>query len=221
MIYGIQAAQPDSGGGGGNPYPDSIGVADFITGDFWIGSTQLSAADVIDNPSYITASGLQIVDTQPNPTHILGALLDLLTTMNWTIVLEWQDVFPNDGTVPLWIANTTTVAEEQTFIESDNTQVDFYDQPVPGLDRQVTKSGLPAQPVTRRAAITRVASKFAVSINGGSVTSDTAGTGAITAYDSAAFGGAPDSSSITLDVNIRRLIIYPEQSDAALPGLSS
>lgn len=222
MIPGIVSVQ-SSRNIEANPYQDSIGVMDFILGEYWIGQTRVAPADVIDNPAYIGAGGLEIVDAQPNPTHIIGVFLALLTSMNWTIVIEWTDIYagPAAATLPLWIANTTTAALESTFIESDTTFVDFYDQPVPGIDRQVNKSGLPAQPTTRRAAITRVASKLAVSINGGAVTSDTSGTGAVTGYDSAAFGNDPAESSGQLDVNIRRLIVYPEQADALLPSLSA
>lgn len=220
MIFGIVAGQ-SSRNVDASPYPNSLAVMDFITGDYWIGQTRVGPGDVIDQPSFIGAAGLQIVDTQPNPTHIIGQFLALLISMNWTMVLEWADVFAGSQSLPIWIADTSTAAIEQTFLESNETSIDVYDQPIPGTDRQVTKTGLAAMPGTRRAAITRVNSKLAVSVNGGAVTSDTAGTGAVTGYDAASFGGRPDSSAIQLDVNIRRLILYAPQADALLPSLSA
>lgn len=219
MIIGVVAATT-SAASSGSPYPDALAVMDFMTLDYWLGQTEVTVADAIDQPSYVGAAGLQIVDTQPNPTQILGTFRALLITMNWTIVLEWLDVYAADTTWPLWIKDTSTASYENTFIESNSTTVDFYDEPVPGTDKLITKSGLTAAPTIRRAAITRTNSNFAVSINGGSVTADTA-SGTVTAYDSASFGGRPDESYIRLDVNIRRLIIYEPQSDAALPGLST
>lgn len=218
MIIGIVAAA--RGNPSAAPYAGASGIMDFMTGDYWIGGTQVNAAEVIDHPDYITANGLSIVDTQPGPTQIIGQFLALLTPMSWTMVLEWLDVYAADTTTPIWMQNTQTVAYENTWLESQDTRIDFFDQPIPGNDRQVTASGLTAEPVIRRIALTRTDAKFAMSLDGGAVTSDNQ-SAAVTGYDAAAFGGEPGSSYIRLDTHIRRLIVYPEQSDAALPGLST
>ena len=218
MIGGVVAAS--GSGSGGSPYEDSLLVMDFILGEYWVGSTEVAASTVIDNPSYITASGLQLVDTHPAPTHIIGAALSVVLGMEWTIVMEWLDIYASDITAPFSAAANQIASTDDFWTESTSTTFDAYDAPAPGADREASRTGLTAAPVIRRAAITRTSSKLAVSVNGSSVTSDTTASESV-GFTDAAFGGRPYESFVRLDVNIRRFIVYPVQSDAALPGLST
>ena len=222
MIYGIQAAQPDSGGvGGGNPYPDATAVMDFILGEYWMGGTEVTAASMVDKPELISASGLEINFFAPNGVvFIIGALRDLLFTANFSFVLEWSDDQVSGSRWVFQMDDSSTAGGADTFyVFADATMVGFYDQPDPGANRQAEKTGLASMPATRRLAATRTNAKISMSVNGTAVINDTVAS-STPSLDVATLGGSHidgyEGNYATMNGFIRRLIVYPEQSDAAL-----
>ena len=227
MIYGIQAAQPDSGGGvGGNPYPDALATADFVLGAYWMSGSQVTAASMIDKPDLISASGLQIQDlTTGGVVFIIGALRDLLFTANYTIVFEWSDTDTAGNRTPISIDESSTAGgTDHLYVFCDATMVGFYDQPDPGANRQAEKTGLGSMPATRRIAATRTNAKISLSVDGTAVITDTVAT-STPSLDVATLGGAHTDAYpgqfATMNGHIRRLIVYAEQADASLPALST
>lgn len=226
MIYGIQAAQPDSGGAGGNPYPDALAVCDFVLGEYWMGEGEVTAASMVDRPDLISASGLQIQNLDPGGVvFIIGALRDLLFTANYTLVFEWSDTNVAGNRTPISIDDSSTAGGlDSLYVFCDATMVGFYDQPEPGDNRLAEKTGLASMPATRRIAATRINAKISASVNGAAVISDTVPS-STPSLDVATLGGtysdAYFGSFATMNGHIRRLIIYAEQADAALPVLSS
>lgn len=217
MICGVVSAS--SGDSGSNPYPDSLAVMDFITGDYWIGDASSNAAAMINRPDLITASGLLIDWDDPNgAANPIGAFLTLLLTSNWTLVIE---VTENDtgSMYPFYMRDLASV--DATYINTGDTNVAAHDQPDPGADRSVNITSVVARPAIRRIAMTRTNAKQVISVNGSAVNTDTTST-STPSHGAVTLGGDPlDSGGAFMLGHIRRIILYSPQTDAALPGLST
>ena len=220
MICGAVAAA--SGDSGGNPYPDALAVMDFITGDYWIGDSSVTAASMIDRPDLITASGLYIdwyaVSGATNP---IGSFLTMFLTFNWTLVLEVTEDEPGDM-YPFYMQDLSTNGGfDATWINTGANFIAAYDQPSPGDDRSVSISSVIARPAVRRIAMTRTNDKLVMSVNGSAINSDATAT-STPSSDEVTLGGSPsDAGAAYMMGHIRRVILYSPQSDAALPGLST
>ena len=220
MICGAVAAA--AGSSSGNSYPDALASIDFILGSYWHGNNQLTVNDAVElnSNSVIDASGLYLDSNDPTGVvEIIGAIRTVLNTANYTLVMEWRDLIATGTSFPLYLSNVADT--DYIWIDSQPTTVACYDQlGVGGADRSTIVSGLTARPATRRVAITRVASKLVLSVNGSAINSAATSLGALS-LDRAAFGGLYDDGYPWRTSYMRRLIVYSEQSDAALPGLST
>ena len=218
MICGVVSAS--SGASSGNSYPGALASIDFILGSYWAGSNQLTAADAVDRTDTISASGLFCDENDSNGiVQIIGDIRTVLNAGNYTLVMEWEDLFASGTSFPLYLNNVAGTSF--IWIDSQSTSVACYDQlGSGGADRDTLVSGLTARPAIRRAAITSVASKLVLSVNGSAINSVVSALGALS-LDRAAFGGLYDDGFPYRSSYMRRLIVYSEQSDAALPGLST
>lgn len=217
MICGVVSAA--SGSSEGNPYPGALASLDFITGDYWYGENQITAANAVDQTDSISASGLFCDFSDPNGVvNIIGDILTLLCTGSYTLVIEWYESIASSSSYPLALDDSAD--SDTIYINGGGDFVACYCQPNPGADRSVVNSGLTAAPAIRRSAITRVNSKLVMSTNGGAINSDATAT-STPSLDKASFGGRYNDGFPNSSVYIRRLIIYTEQSDSALPGLST
>ena len=71
--------------------PDGAdGIADFINGYYNFGSGPVTADTIVSDPSAITANGLEF-DLLSNAASILGELLSTIITVDYTIVIEWEE----------------------------------------------------------------------------------------------------------------------------------
>ena len=225
MIYGIQAAQPDSGSSApADDYPGSLAVADFLNGIYSAGSTILTLADVVDEPQYITASGLLLDwnDINQQPMNLIGLIRDVICDVNWTIVFEWEEI-EVDGMSPFFITDTQSNGYDYLWIDSGNTSVYVYDHPDPGTNREAgIVSSVQAQPGIRKIAVTRTTTNLAISLLGGAVVSDTTSSDK-PSMTMVGLGGDTTfvDDGLQLRGYIRKIIVYPAQSDTALLTLSA
>ena len=222
MIYGIQAAQPDSGGAGGDPYSDAVAVADFLSGIYRIDGVSVSAASMIANPEFIDGSGLYINwDVSGAYTWAIGDFLINLTTTDWTIVLEVTE--DDVGTMhPLTMAdeNTGGTDLDSLIVSTAASSVSCTDDPDPGASRFVSVGSVAARPAVRRIAATRTNAKLVISVNGSAINSDATAT-STPSYNRVLLGADDGDTFPFMKGHIRRIIVYPVQADAALPALST
>jgi len=68
----------------------ATGLIDFVNGYYNLGSGDLEVGDIITETQAVTANGLDI-GSLTNTAHILGPLLSLMTTLNYTVVVEWEE----------------------------------------------------------------------------------------------------------------------------------
>lgn len=226
MIYGIQSSQPASGSSGAPDYSDATAVADFVLGIYQAGATSYTLNQVVSEPQYITANGLFFDwNTAQEPMDMLpNAIFDAIVDCNWTLVFEWEELELGTIMRPLFLQDDATVGTEDLWIHSDDTEVFVFDQPSPGTSREAGQvSGVPARPGIRRIAITRTPSKLVTSLNGSAIVSDT--TPSLSPFfEHVGLGGEVIFAlpqPLELMGYVRRIIVYPAQADAALPGLST
>ena len=221
MIYGIQAAQPDSGGSV-DEYAGAIAVADFLLSEYQIDGVQSSAAAMIYHPEFIDGSGLYINwDAAGLYTWAIGDFLTKLIATDWTIVLE---VIEDDaGTMhPFTLAdeNTGGGGLDSLIISTGTSSVSCTDDPDPGSSRFVSVGSVIARPSVRRIAVTRTDAKLVISVNGSAINSDATST-STPSYNRAILGADDGDAFAFMKGHIRKIIVYPEQPDAALPTLSA
>lgn len=219
MIPGIVAASGSGASGGGSSYPDALAVADFLLGEYFVNGNQVTAADIIDRPDLIDANGLNLDwDVAGAFATVLGDFLAALALPELTIVTETtEDGSGNMDVVNVFSTTTTSVLQIFTNGSMGNASEDT----VPGLGGgRFAQASAPARPALRRIAITRTAGTLSISVNGGAVVADATPNTAAT-YNAARLGASESDTFPTLNGHIRRIIIYPVQSDAALPALST
>lgn len=77
--------------GGGGEIPDGAdGIVDFINGFYDLGSGPVGAETIISDPAAITSNGLDF-NLLTNTANILGELLSVINTVDYTIVIEWEE----------------------------------------------------------------------------------------------------------------------------------
>ena len=68
----------------------ATGLIDFVNGFYNLGSGELELSEIITETQAVTSSGLD-VGSLTNTAHIIGPLLALMTTLNYTVVVEWEE----------------------------------------------------------------------------------------------------------------------------------
>lgn len=226
MIPGIVASQLAA-------IPEFAGTAlvslDFINGIYFDGAT-VTAADVVDHPEWITASGLEasydnessVGDAVP---HFIGNALTALLAANWTLVLEYEELFAANVTAIFTMLNADTNTWSKAFrVErlgiGDDLCVAVSDDDS-SVFRQVSDISdlIPHGIGIHRIAVTRTDAKIAFSVDGGAVHSTATASSALGAINATI--GAEDGAFLSNATNLRALTLYAPQADVNLPALSA
>jgi hypothetical protein len=206
--------------GGGMTLPaGAVGIADFVNGGYqWTTAAQNAALVLADPEAVVPGVGLVIGDTT-DPIEIIGDFAAYLLAGDWTVVMEWfrQDDF-------------CTVIHIQD-IADDNPRLSFDDDKrvgsgffvydlVGGNERDTfTLPGANTTHVVDVAAVTRTNAKIVQSFNGAAIQSAVAAQASWAAGVNHVYVGGSVGSNFG-NVILGRIVVYPPQSDAALPGLS-
>lgn len=229
MIPGIVAAQ--AGGGASSGVPDGALVhLDFINGIYFDGA-MATAADVIGEPQYITGSGLAIsYDNESSAgeavVHVIGDALAALLTLNWTIVVEYEEFYSGGISFLLGMLNAdwasyTKYVQLERWDAGDGLELVISDFDFNNGNLERTRGANdPFGPGIHRIAATRTNSKLAISVDGGgALVYNAAANAGVTAINATI--GSRENEFLYNDFNFRRLTVYAPQDDAALPGLSA
>ena len=221
MIYGIQAAQPSSGGVGGIDYADATVVLDFELGVYRVNGVDMAVGDLISKTDTISASGLFINwNTDTSVPVCKPAVVDAIGSTEWTVLIDLVEQ-DTGSMIPLYFSDLSTGSGANDFfwLNTLAASADFYDQPDPGANRQaITAVG--ARPAIRRCVATRTNAKLSASVNGSAVVSDSVASSPHTTISDIMLGGDAPNSPFMYGY-IERVIFYPPKADAALPALST
>lgn len=117
---------PDGGDPDPDPDPvpepepaDALVALKFLTEAYTVHGSTVTAADVIDKPDRVGASGLEIpLEDVDGVVSAIGDSLTDLLTMNWTVVIEWEELTTDGATYLLYLAdvdnNHSIVIERST-----------------------------------------------------------------------------------------------------------
>jgi hypothetical protein len=197
-------------------------LINFVDGSYVINGSSYAASDIVSDPSKIDASGLHAGDG--GAVSIIGDLLTALTAANWTIVIEWQELYDTGVTMLIDVSDGST--QEFGITRDDvvgNILMEASEASDPSGYRETQDPASGSGPFgigVHRVALTRTDTAFSMSADGRSVISDSSTPGTFSPT-LAAFGGLADGSDWRNDCYIRRLEIYPPQADADLPSLSA
>ena len=223
MIYGIQAAQPASGGVGGIDYSGATVVLDFELGVYRVNGVDFAAGDLISKTDTISASGL-LVDYNADTAVPVAkpAVVDAVGNAEWTVLVDLVELESGFASYPLFMSNLSTggTGNDFFYLLCNDTTVSFEDQPDPGADRTAQITGVASRLAVRRCVATRTNAKLSVSVNGSAVVSDARASSAHSAISDIMLGG-DEPGTVTMNGYIKRVIFYPPKADSALPGLST
>jgi hypothetical protein len=225
MIPGIVACQAT---GAGAVIPEGALVhLDFINGVYFDGAV-VTAADVVDHPEWITANGLEL--SYDNETtdgagigHLIGNVLTQLITLNWTVVIEYQELYSSGTTNILTMANGTVATEDEALQiyrgnSGDGLQCFILDRD-DGFNVRSRGDGASHGAGIHRIAVTRTDSRLAISVDGGAVATEETDLATVEVIN-ATIGGT-DGDFLANDFNFRQLTVYAPRDDADLPSLSA
>jgi hypothetical protein len=221
MFYGVIAGQAgatggsDSGGGGGTLPPGALAIADFVNGTYLTTTATLTAADVVSAPGQVASgTGLAIDDT--NTVELIGDIAALLLAGDWTIVLAWSKA--GSFCHPLHIQDSADDNPRLALEDGASWWLAYDVSGGAGTERDAEDDF--AHGTSSVAAITRTDAKLKASYDGRAVLgSSAASSGFAAGINRVLLGG--DSSGSYGDMTLKKIVIYPAQDDAALPGLSA
>jgi hypothetical protein len=228
MFYGViggQAADVGTGGGagGGGTLPDgALAIADFVNGTYLTTTATLTAADVVSAPGQIS-SGVGLFIAVTDVVELIGDLATLLFSGDFTLVIDWFKSSSGGGCTPIHMSDVAD--NDPNFLVTDgnvSTQRALTAQDRSGGSGTVrfVTDYLPTQSAPAIAAVTRTDGKIAASFNGRAVVStSTSSTGFSASINHIVLGG--NTAGLYGDMTIKKIVIYPAQDDAALPGLSA
>ncbi|MES0071945.1 hypothetical protein [Mesorhizobium sp. M0058] len=203
---------------GGGPPPVGIGTwsLDFLNEVYTKDAGTVAIADIVDKPARVGASGLEILDNDvAGGVLAIGDLLIDLITVDWTIVIEWEELSGVDYTELIYIWESGN----HHHFAIDNTgsgTIDAYD--TGSTIREIFDTGAYLTGV-HKVALTRTDSLLSVSTDGNAVVTD-ASAQSLDPQEIASFGGPNDGSSYK-GFFIRSITLMAPVAYAALPGLSS
>ncbi|TIL34328.1 hypothetical protein [Mesorhizobium sp.] len=217
MMLGVLAARPPSSGTGPGT---TLATLDFMNEVYVVNGVTLTAADVIDKPERVGAGGLEILDNDVG--GVVSAIGDLLTEfllVDWTIVIEWEEVANVDGSYLLWMQET--VDFHSISIIRANA---FQSNPMQAGDsstisRNVDNTG-PFTTGVHKVAVTRTNDRISISTDGSAVDSNTTPNTTLNVLTTASFGGDPTDQSYN-GCFIRTVTLTAPVDDSLLPGLSA
>ncbi|MER9005907.1 hypothetical protein NKI15_19950 [Mesorhizobium sp. M0862] len=200
-----------------DPSVDAVWALDFLAETYTHLASPATLADIIDKPARVGASGLEIL--QEDADGVVSAIGDFLTdllTLNWTIVIEWEELTSSFFTELLFLfepGNHHSMAIDR--FGSVGLPMQGYESGVQG--REVNNTDTFGPGVHKVAFTSTAISGISMSTDGGTVSSDTSPRD-IDPMVTASFGGPPDGSYNACF--IRKMYLLPPRDDADLPGLS-
>jgi hypothetical protein len=226
MIPGIVASQA-----GAIALPASALVElDFVNHVYSVAGELVAASEVIDHPEWITDNGLEVLWSNETTegsgiAHLIGDVLATLLTLDWTIVLEYQEFFDGFITRPFTMLDggDVTFIEELSLARGNGSDllritVQDFDDATPDVFRFVG-GGASHGIGIHRIAVTRTNDRLSISVGGEAVRTSTAASTTL-ALINATIGGNHEGWLFN-EMILRSLVIYPAQGDPALQVLSS
>lgn len=221
MINGIVAAAGLSGENPvGPPIPDALAYLNFITGEFWVGSTQHTLAEVIDGTPTVDESGLYLGD---GGVSLKGSALTAFAVEYSTIVVNhtFNRLASGGYRTPLAIENSLTFDGYIYFHSVFSVYAADYSATDSNLvedDYWITSPTDFYVPETLRAALTRISGKLSFSVVGHAVKSAT-GTTPTISPDLVTLGG--NYGSAGFDGYLKSITLFDPRPDTDLPSLSA
>lgn len=215
MMLGVVAAN-------GVPADAAVAAAslNFAAGTYVVNGVSVAAADVVDQPGLITANGLEVPDNTASAViDYINDVLALLVAGEWTVVIEYESLWDTGTEVLLVVSNAgadqflqlyRNEAPNPTRIGSTETGDTQYRE---AIDPTARISGI------HRVALTTAASRLSISVNGGTVVSDTSAMDAT--FTRAVIGGYTFDDKTENEFYLRSIDIYAALPDADLPALSA
>ncbi|TGQ95428.1 hypothetical protein EN851_07880 [Mesorhizobium sp. M8A.F.Ca.ET.208.01.1.1] len=221
MMPGIAAQPLVRRFGGGIDPADILADLDFLAETYAIHGASAVAADFIDKPGRVGASGLEILDNDVDGVvSAIGELLTDFLTMDWTIVIEWQELTTDGATYLLYMFEAPGGDNHWLVIERSTAftglRVDAHEGS--NITRHVeinTSHG----PGVHKIAVTRTNGFLSISCDGSAVDTVVA-TPIMNPMATASFGGDPTDQSYN-GTFIRKVKLMTPQADALLPALSA
>ena len=220
-----------SAGGGPSPPTTPLLVLDFVNGIYQVNGADFTLADVIDKPSFVTGGSLQLRFANETtrgsgvPNVIGDALAALVPNPAGTFVLDWEELSGTFTGIPFSVQDgagdpdaVTQLLQFQRSGGGDGSGVyvleddgsDFRDVNLLAL------SGLGR----RQLAMTVASTKMIGSVDGQSTIASGFVGSVDPTCDTASFGSL-SGDWLFDELNILRLILYPERPDSDLPSLSA
>jgi hypothetical protein len=194
---------------------------DFLGEVYTNNGSSVAIADIIDKPGRVGASGLEILDNDVD--GVVDSIGDLLTdfqSMDWTVVIEWQELTTDFSTYLLYLFEMPGGSDHSLVIERGNAftglRVDAHESS--NIVRNVainTSHGVGVHKV----AVTRTSAFLSISCDGSAVDTVVASP-LMDPMATASFGGDPTDQSYN-GTFIRTVTLTAPVADAALPALSA
>lgn len=164
MIFGVetQIAGPTTSGG-----PSDVARMNFLTGDYAVGGTAITAAALISNPSYITVNGLEVGNAGHTvaPSIISSAFKNYFDLCSFTAVIDFQTLSDSQRSVLLELAEWATGASVQASSWFGDGQVTDSNNNDGGRSAKDTSNGTFAFG-HHKIALTRTNAKLRISLDG-------------------------------------------------------
>jgi hypothetical protein len=193
---------------------------DFLSETYIDNGSSVAIADIIDKPARVGASGLEILDNDVD--GVVSAIGDLFTdfaTMDWTVIIEWDEQTTDGATYMLYLAdsldNHSLVIERSTAFAG--LRVDVHESSFNSRSVEIDTSHGPG---VHKIAVTRTDDRISMSCDGAAVVSDIAAPLSMNPMATASFGGDPNDQSYN-GTFIRRVTLTAPVDDADLPTLST
>ncbi|MER9937403.1 hypothetical protein [Mesorhizobium sp. M0088] len=217
MMPGV-AAQPL--GGSSVFSPTVLADADFMNEIYSVDGGTVLASDIIDKPARVGASGLEILNNDVD--GVVSAIGDLLTKfllVEWTVVIEYEEVADAATTHLLWMQETVdfhSVSIRRLSAFASNV---MRGNDSSTISRNVTNTG-PFTAGVHKVAMTRTEGVLSISTDGGTVDTNTTLNTTLNPLTTASFGGDPTDQSYN-GCFIRKVTLYAPLDDIWLPSLSA
>lgn len=218
MLYGLIGGQTGGISGGDIALPaGAVGIADFVNGGYKWGATGLAALDVVDRPATITPNvGLVATDDDIVVPKLIGDFATYLMAGDWTAVLYWDK--SGSSCSPLHIQDEAD--DNPRFVLQDGAFWWLAYDVSGGAGTERDNEDDFTHGTSSVAAITRTDAKIVSSFNGRATVANTASSSGFASGVNGAFlcGNSSGSGGA---MTLKKLVIYPAQADADLPGLST
>lgn len=196
-----------------------LASADFLNEVYSVGGSSVTLAEIVDTPGALTAFGLSMPYADV-PIGIIGDFLATLTSMDWTILIGYEEDTDDDVTTILAIA-TNALDEGVTLkrlAQVDNLNMQASDFNATPASRTVTDPRWHHFANLHQIALTRADGRLAMSVNGDPVI--TVGSSLTATAEAAAFGGLPGDTTVNGGY-IRFIHVWAPMADSALQDLST